>query len=166
MGTSTLTEINRLREMAVAQLQARWLELYGEPSRSRNKDFLYRRLAWRLQELQHGGLSQRAKDRLAELAPTIDFCRGRTPAPTLAAVGPTPVQEPPTKTRRDPRLPSPGTVISRRWRDRELRLLVLADGFELDGVRYGSLSEAARAVTGARWNGRLFWGVTKRQRSK
>ena len=166
VGTNMLAEINRLRGMTVAQLQARWLELYGEPSRSHNKDFLYRRLAWRLQELQHGGLSQRAKDRLAELAPTIEFTRARTPTATIAAAAPTPVQEPPPATRRDPRLPASGSVITRQWHGRELRLLVLDDGFELDGTRYGSLSEAARAVTGQRWNGPLFFGLRKRSRGK
>lgn len=70
------------------------------------------------------------------------------------------------KTVRDLRLPTAGTVITRTWRGRDLRLVVLEDGFELDGVRYGSLSEAARAVTGAHWNGKLFWGLTQRTRKK
>ncbi len=69
-----------------------------------------------------------------------------------------------SKSKRDPRLPSPGTVITRTYRGRELRLLVLSDGFELDGVHYRSLSEAARAATGSRWNGRLFFGLTERKR--
>ena len=68
------------------------------------------------------------------------------------------------KPKRDPRLPSIGAVLTRQYRSRELRLLVLDDGFELDGVHYRSLSEAARAITGSRWNGRLFWGLTERKR--
>ena len=67
-------------------------------------------------------------------------------------------------TRRDPRLPSPGSTIVRECRGRTLRLNVLDDGFELDGSHYDSLSEAARAATGAHWNGRLFWGLSKRSR--
>ncbi len=70
------------------------------------------------------------------------------------------------KLRRDLRLPSPGTVLTREYRGRELRLLVLDDGFELDGQRFGSLSEAARHVTGSRWNGKLFFGLTKRNRKR
>ena len=164
VSKSMLAEINRLRQMSVAELRVRWRELYGEESRSRNKDFLWRRLAWRIQELQHGGLSDCAKKRLAELAPT-GFERAvtpRTPTPIDAPLAEAPPPRP--KTVRDLRLPSPGTVITRTWRGRDLRLLVLDDGFELDGVRYGSLSEAARAATGAHWNGRLFWALVERKR--
>ncbi len=157
---SMLAEIDRLRQMTVAELQAEFLKLYGEPSRSRNRDFLWRRLAHRSQELAHGGLSDRAKGRIAALA-SNDFTRARTPAMAVDITLATP---PAPRTKRDHRLPSPGTVITRRYRDRELRLLVLDDGFELDGTRYGSLSEAARAVTGAHWNGKLFWGLSQRKR--
>ena len=73
---------------------------------------------------------------------------------------------PGTKTHRDPRLPSPGSTIVRDYRGQQLRLLVLGDGFELDGVHYGSLSEAARVVTGQRWNGPLFWGLRERKRRR
>ena len=68
------------------------------------------------------------------------------------------------RSRANPNLPPAGTLITRTYRGRELRLLVLDDGFELEGVHYRSLSEAARAVTGSRWNGRLFWGLTERKR--
>jgi hypothetical protein len=156
-----LSEINHLRSMSVDQLRQRWRELYsGEESRSRNKPFLYRRLAWRIQELRYGGLSDRAKARLAELMP-VEFTRARTPIvpdPAVAAhVGR-------SATVRDLRLPTPGSVISRRWRGKDLRLLVRETGFELDGVVHGSLSEAARAVTGQRWSGPLFWGLRQRSR--
>ena len=69
-------------------------------------------------------------------------------------------------TRRDPRLPAPGSTIVREYRGQTLRLNVLDDGFELDGVHYGSLSEAARVVTGQRWNGPLFWGLRDRKRQR
>jgi hypothetical protein len=59
--------------MKVAQLRVRWRELFGEDSRSNNRDFLWRRLAWRVQELAYGGLSERAKARLAELSKEVDI---------------------------------------------------------------------------------------------
>ncbi len=157
-----LSEIQRLRAMTVAQLQLRWRELYGEECRSRNREFLFRRLAWRTQELAHGGLSAAADARIAELAPDA-YVRARTPA--AANVAPVAaVETAPPRPARDPRLPVPGTVIVRDYRGRQLRLTVLDDGYELDGIRYGSLSEAARAATGSHWNGKLFWGVTQRKR--
>ncbi len=55
-------------------------------------------------------------------------------------------------------------VLVRQYRGRELRLVIHDDRFELDGQSFRSLSEAARHVTGSRWNGRLFWGLTQRKR--
>ena len=54
-----------------------------------------------------------------------------------------------------------GTVIERQWRDRTLVLRVTDAGFELAGVVHGSLSAAAFAATGTKWNGRLFWQVSR-----
>jgi len=161
-STSMLAEIQRLRAMTVAQLQLCWRELYGEECRSRNKDFLFRRLAWRTQELARGGLSAAAHARLAALAPD-GFTRARTPtAPTVAPVAA--VETEPTRHARDPRLPAPGTVLSRQYHGREIRVVTLDDGFEWEGRRFGSLSEVARAVTGQHWSGPLFFGLRDRKR--
>lgn len=163
MADSVITQIRALKMMSVGQLRGEWLRLYGEPTSSRNRDYLWRRLAWRVQELAHGGLSDRAKARIEELAPD-GFQRAVTPRTPVAVESPNVAPPPRPKPVRDIRLPSPGTVITRTWRGRDLRLLVLDDGFELDGVRYASLSEAARAVTGQRWNGPLYWGLRERKR--
>jgi hypothetical protein len=159
---SVLAEIQQLRGLTVGQLREKWRELYGEDARSRNKDFLFRRLAWRIQELAYGGLSERARTRALELAAGSSIRlrppRGFDPA-ALASTGGGML-----KTKRDPRLPRPGTVITRTYHGRELRLTVRDADFELDGRLYGSLSEAARVVTGQRWNGPLFWRLSKRGR--
>ena len=166
MGTTLLRELHRIQRLSVSELQAEWSRLNnGEECRSRNRTYLVKRLCWRVQELQLGGLSDHARARIDELAPDT-FDRDRTPREALdAAVAANQPKSPPGP-KRDPRLPSPGTVITRAYRGRELRLLVLDDGFELEDVHYRSLSEAARAVTGSRWNGRLFWGLTERKRSR
>jgi hypothetical protein len=65
---------------------------------------------------------------------------------------------------RDPRLPKPGTVLSRPYRGHDIRVSVLEKGFEHAGRPYRSLSAIAREVTGQRWNGLLFFGLTKRDR--
>jgi hypothetical protein len=161
MEKSIVGEINRLRCMTVGELQAEWMRLYNEPSRSRNKHFLFRRLAWRIQELAHGGLSQNARTRIDELA-SDGFRRARTPiTPTTGAEA---APEAKSARVRDIRMPTPGTVISRRYKGREYQLVVRDDHFELDDQAFKSLSEAARHVTGSRWNGWLFWGLTERKR--
>ena len=139
------------------------LRLYGdEPSRSRNRTYLVKRLCWRVQEFRHGGLSAHAKNRIDVLAPD-SFTHARKPAQGAHAADPAPVEKP-RRPARDPRLPSPGTVIVKQYKGQELRLVVHDDHFELDGHSFRSLSEAARHVTGARWNGWLFWGLKERKR--
>jgi len=160
---SMIRQIHRLRSMTVAELQIEWRRLYGAESRSRNRDFLWKRLAWRLQELQRGGLSPKAQQRIDELAPSA-FERARTPS---AAV-PDDATPRPAETRqrsRDARLPVPGSVITKTYKGRELRVTVRDDGYEYDGAMYGSLTAVAKAVTGSRSiNGKLFFNLVGRRR--
>lgn len=150
-----LTEISRLRQMTVAELRVRWRELYGDESRSRNREFLWRRLAWRTQELALGGLSDRARSRIDQLAPNT-FTRARTPTIAPARI---------ERSRRDPRLPAPGTIITKLYKGREIRATVRDDGVEHDGQMFGSLTAVAKHVTGStNINGRLFFGLTGRRR--
>ena len=164
---SPLAEIQALRRMTVAELRVRWVEIYGSEPRSRNKDYLWRRLAWKVQEQAYGGLSEAARARLAELASevSLDGLRVRPPKGfdpnALAEAAEEPISARPV---RDPRLPRPGTVLIRPYRGRDLRVLVLEDGFEWDGRRFSSLSETAKAITGQHWNGRLFFALTARSR--
>ncbi len=160
MDTNLIRRIHALRQMTVAELRCEWERLYNEPTNSRNKDYLYRRLAWRIQELQRGGLSRHARQRIDELAPD-SFVRARTPQPQRDASR---ASETSRKSQRDLRLPAPGTVIVKTYKGEELHLVVHDDHFELDGQSFRSLSEAARHVTGSKWNGKLFFGLTKRKR--
>jgi hypothetical protein len=154
-------EIAALRRMSPAQLRDKYLELFGEPSRSGNKDFLFKRLAWRIQSLAEGSLSERARARAAELARDADLrmTLPKPPAVTPAAqrsakpaplVGPT-------------RLPLPGTVLTRPYRGRLLEVTVLPKGFEYEGEVFRSLTAVAKAVTGAHWNGLAFFGLKDEQ---
>ena len=160
---SMIREIARLKSLPVADLQAEWLRLYGEPSRSRNRDFLWKRLAWRIQELDRGGLSRAALDRVDALAPD-GFERARSR--NAAIVDDAPARLAQTRQRRrDARLPVPGSVICKLYRGRELRVVVREDGLELDGVMYPSATALAKAITGSKSiNGWLFLGVTERKR--
>ena len=156
-------QILALQQMTVGQLREKWLELYGEDTRSCNRQYLWRRLAWRVQELAYGGLSARAKARIAELNRDSDLRllppRGWDPG---AIVAPVPTSGRGARPVRDPRLPAPGAVITRQYRDQEIRVTVLEKGFEFEGRPYRSLSAVARAVTGQKWNGWLFFGLTRR----
>jgi len=65
-------ELATLERMTVGELQQRYLEVFGEPIRSRHKQYLIRRIAWRLQANAEGGLSERALRRAEELANVAD----------------------------------------------------------------------------------------------
>ena len=163
MQATVTDQIDALRRMTVADLKVKWRELYGEDTRSCNRAYLWKRLAWRLQELAYGGLSERAKARIEELNRDGDLrmLPSRKWQPPTADARPA---DAPRRPLRDPRLPRPGSTISRLYRGHEIRVTVLDDGFEYDGWRYASLSALAREVTGQRWNGMLFFGLTKRTR--
>lgn len=160
-------QIAALQRMTVGQLREKWKELYGgEETRSCNKQYLWRRLAWRVQELAFGGLSERAKARIAEINKDDDLRflppRGWNPA-AIAAPAPTSGRN--GHLVRDPRLPSPGSVITRKYHGREIRVTITEAGFEWEGRPYRSLSALARDVSGQRWNGMLFFGLTQRRKT-
>ena len=140
--------------MAVPELVERYEELFGKPPRCRNREHLWKRCAWKLQEQRFGGLSTVAKRRLEELIGEIDLPlsdRQRTVSGHLNGhVRPA-----------DHKV---GTLFTRKWRGREIRTVAVEGGYEYDGVVYKSLSAVAKAVTGSHWNGKLFFGLTKRKK--
>jgi hypothetical protein len=153
MANTLIRQIDALRQMTVMQLKDKYLQLFGEPTRSGNKDFLCKRLAWRIQSLAEGGLSERARRRADELARDADI---RLTIPRSAEMVPKTVTAP---LRSDIRVPLPGAVLTRRYKGRTVQVTVLADGFEHEGTRYRSLSAIAKAITGTHWNGLLFFGL-------
>ncbi len=151
--------IAALGRMTPAQLREKYLEVFGEPSRSGNRDFLFKRVAWRIQSLAEGGLSERARRRAEELARDADI-RTTLPRPPAATTdAPARTVTRPALTSHD-RLPIPGTVLTRKYRGRQVAVKVLPAGFEHEGQAYRSLSAVAKAVTGSHWNGHLFFGLT------
>ncbi len=159
---ATLTrEVARLQRLTTKELRGRYAEVFGEPTPANNRTWLVRRIAWRLQALAEGDLSERARRRAAELANDADLRmsppRAQSPAPAAEAG----TSSGPVGRERDGRLPPPGTVLARRYKGRELRVLVRDDGFEFEGERYASLSAVAKAATGSHCNGFLFFGLTK-----
>ncbi len=148
------SEIDDLRHKTVAQLQNRYLEVFRETSRSNHKQFLIRRIAWRLQALAEGDLSERARERALSLAQDADL---RLRAPRSS------VWQPGTAAARgrhhDSRLPRPGTVLTRTFRSRNVSVQVLEKGFKYEGAVYRSLSAVARQISGTQWNGFSFFGL-------
>jgi hypothetical protein len=152
-------EIEALRGQKTKALKVRYRELFGESSPSSNHAHLFRRIAWRLQALAEGDLSERARERAAELASDVEI-RLRPPRQFWRDLG----EERARRPGRDPRLPDPGAVLERGYQGRTICVKVLNDGFEYDSKQYASLSAIASAVTGMRWNGYSFFGLNKEGR--
>ena len=131
-----------LEALGRPDLRARWEQAFRQPAPKRaSRDLLLCAMAYRVQEQVEGGLGKATKRRLAALAdPDADKKRTRNP--------PTPGLK-------------PGTRLVREWRGAVHQVTVLDDGFDYRGTRYGSLSEIARAITGTRWSGPLFFGLRK-----
>ena len=159
MGPDMNKAIAALRRMTAGELRGKYMELFGEESRSGNRDWLFRRCAWRVQALAEGGLSERARQRAQALAREADL-RLRPPKDMMMspAAG-TSVVTGRIAVRRDARLPMPGTVLARVFKGHEYRVTVLPDGFEYDGEFYRSLSAVAHAISGSHWNGYHFFGI-------
>ena len=149
----TAADLAALSRMTGAELWENYLVLFGQPSHSRNKDFLRKRLAWRIQELAEGGLSERALARIEELGAN-PLTSWRRPARPEKASSPRPSSG---NAARDPRLPPAGTVVRRVHGTTEHSVTVLDDGFGYQGEHYRSLSKIARIITGTPWNGYLFF---------
>jgi hypothetical protein len=152
-------EIERLRHMTVGQLKVKYRAVFGEDSRSNHKQFLFRRVAWRIQANAEGSLSERARRRALEIANDSDL-RVRAPKNFLKHdLDDTRTSEGSVLPTQDPRLPMPGTLLVRRYQGKDVIVRVREDGFECEGRVYRSLSAAVRIAVGTRWNGFAFFGL-------
>lgn len=162
MKLNIANEVATMGRMTVTELRSKHAEVFGEQTRSGNKEYLVKRIAWRMQANAEGGLTERARQRAEELANDSDL---RTTAPkTAQASEGGPVTKRAVAFDHDARLPMPGAILRRPYKDRELVVRVLPNGFECDGTIYRTLSAVAKAVTGTHWNGYHFFGLDRKER--
>jgi hypothetical protein len=134
-----------LGEMNIDQLRTTWTQLVGGPvPKLRARELMALALAYRLQARIHGDLPGPLKRKLAELGRRFTEDRSYTPVPGPAL--------------------KPGCSLIKDWRGVRHEVRVLEEGFSYQGVRFGSLSEVARRITGTKWNGQVFFGLKARRR--
>jgi Protein of unknown function (DUF2924) len=138
---TVLAQVVALKTTPTAALKARWRELFGKEPPPYNRRFLESRLAYRIQELAYGGLKKETLERLVAVGEQLD-------GGNIAV----------RRTRVDDR-PIAGTRLIREWQGVEHCVTVLQEGYEYGGRPYKSLSAVARAITGTRWNGWVFFGL-------
>lgn len=149
MQVNTTELIEGLKTAGTERLSTIYRQYFGDKPAPGNRTFLIRQLAYRIQEKASGELSSTAKDKIQELIRSYDPIN-RTVIRSSTGT---------TVTGRDIRLPTPGSFITKVYKNKRLDVKVLEKGFEYQGAVYSNLSAVAKAITGAHWNGFVFFGV-------
>ncbi|MEZ6094376.1 MAG: DUF2924 domain-containing protein [Pirellulaceae bacterium] len=136
---SVVRQINDLQRMSMPELRKKWKDLFGTEAGRLGRNYLIRRLAYRIQEIIYGGLSREAKRRLTEIHQNPDSKR--------------------RPTKREITNLQIGTRLIREWHGERYEVVVDREGFVFDGKTYRSLSAVARAITGTHRGGRRFFGL-------
>jgi hypothetical protein len=132
-----------LSGLTAQQLRDEWRRIYrGQPPRL-SRDLLIRSIAYRMQELVHGGLSKATQRTLATMTKELEANGNVTIAPDLRVRS--------------------GARLLREWRGRTHTVIVTDDGFEYAGKIYASLTSIAHEITGAHWSGPRFFGLNRKQ---
>ena len=155
-------ELAALRRMSVDDLRSRYAEVFGETTNGRHKDWLIKRIIYRMQALAEGDLSERARQRAAELANDADLRRKPPKSPTTKPETPLRTKTAKLRTNADTRVPLPGSTITRVYKGETLEVKVAPAGFEYEGELYKSLSAVAKKITGSHCNGYLFFRLAKK----
>lgn len=136
---SVVRQINEIQRMSLPELRKKWVDLFGRDPGKLSKQYLIRRLAYRVQELIYGGMSQETREKLRRWAENPEQMVKK------------PVRE---KTHLQP-----GTRLLRDWHGERYEVIVQDDGFLFNGKIYRSLSGVAKAITGRHCGGRRFFGL-------
>ena len=165
METSLEQQLAALQQQSTGELRQKYFDLSGDSTNTRNRTWLIRRIGWLIQAQESGGLSERARERAEELACDADL---RVNAPALPQGAKVQIERPTAATipqEFDPRLPIPGSLLYREYKGRVHQVLVQANGFEMEGVVYKSLSAVAKQITGSHCNGFHFFRLTKGEKA-
>ena len=147
MMDTVLRQIAQIQKLPLEGLRERWRALFETEPPAYSRSLLARRLIYRLQEIQHGGLSHQARERIQQAA---------------TEHGLTEMGAPPRRAPKRKESPGIGTRLVREWNGERYEVTVTREGFEFQGRTYRSLSAIARAITGTQWNGPAFFGLRRR----
>ncbi len=159
-------ELAALQQMTATQLRAKYTEVWGEESRSGNKQYLVKKIAWRIQALAEPDIEEKmARIRAKALAIANDAdLRVIPPREKKGGAKPDVIATLPKAAERDSRLPPIGASIVRTYKGKKLQVRVEHDGFSYDGKQYATLSAVAKHITGSHCNGFLFFQLADHPR--
>lgn len=131
MKNPDLDIVETLDNLGIEELRSIWQKYYGSPPRLRSPELFRLMLAWRIQASIDGGLGPLTRKQLT-----------RAPVPKAEGLS-----------------LGIGAKLGRIWKGQKVEVEVTENGFSYDGEIYHSLSAAATAIAGTRWNGPRFFGL-------
>lgn len=154
-GNSVLKQIADLDSLSYDELRELWRTLYGKEPMASNRPYLIKRLAYRIQEIAYGGLSERAHKAMDDIlaAHGFDENGGKQDGKRRAR-------------KRKNGMPIAGARLVRNWNGATYEVIVTHGGFEYEGKLYGSLTAITKVITGTHWNGRSFFGLKPTRKMK
>jgi hypothetical protein len=147
---SVIKQIADLQNLSQKELVALWRTLCGSEPPAYNRQFIIKRLAYRIQEIAYGGLSEDTHKKMDTVLKRHGYDENGMP-----------VARPDRSSRRKD-APVIGSKLVREWNGGRYEVTALREGFEYEGRKYRSLSAIAKAITGTHWNGRAFFGLAGR----
>lgn len=148
---SVISQIMALNNIPIRELQQKYQKIVGATDPGTiNRTFFIRKIAYRLQELESGGLSAKAQQKISELINQYDPINNKAfrQQNTLRL-----------KNENDKRLPIPGTLITKLYKGEKSEVRVLEKGFEYKGKVYRTLTAISEAITGCHWSGYDFFNL-------
>jgi hypothetical protein len=134
-------QVERIASMRIAELRSLYIETFRtDPPKAFGPDLLRRSIAYRIQEKAYGGLDKATSRLLKQLVAEY----AKNPGKLVL-----------------PRRIKAGATLVRKWKGQRYQVTVMEKGFAYEGKVYDSLSEIARRITGARWNGPRFFGLRR-----
>jgi hypothetical protein len=150
-------QIQGLKSTTLSTVQERYKDLFNvAEAPCANKPYLIKKIAYKLQEMAYGELSDDAKLQIIDLIEKYDPINNKALRPQVVSAGKSVVSIP---FMRDKRLPIPGTVIHKKYKSQDIHIKVLDKGFEYKDKYYRSLTAIAFELTGAHWNGFSFFNL-------
>jgi|1186.fasta_scaffold601843_2 hypothetical protein len=134
--------LSELQQLNSRDLRTEWRRLLRSNPPNLSRDLLVRAIAYRVQELAHGGLPNATARKLANLG--TEFARdGQISVEARPQI-------------------KPGARLVREWRGRTHVVTVTDEGFSYGSRTYPSLTSIAQEITGAHWSGPRFFGLVRR----
>jgi hypothetical protein len=131
-----LKQILALETKSVNELTKLWGSFYKHEPMSYGKTYLVSKIAYKIQELAYGGLSQETRKRLDNQSAGINGSVVKKKYKPLI-----------------------GSKIIKEYHEKTYEILVVEGGFSFEGEVFKSLSAIANKITGTKWNGLKFFGI-------